>query len=99
MELPLACTESADDSRVELGAVVREDLVRRLVPTEGRSIGTIARHRVERVGEGEDARAEWDPLAGQACGIAAAVPAFVMLLHHPDPLPLAAPDAGPYLYD
>src|SRR5438874_805321 len=94
MELTLACTESTDDSRVELGAVVREDLVHRLLPADRLSIGTIARHRVERVGEGEDARAERDPLAGQAGGIAAALPAFVMRPHNPEPLALEQRDAG-----
>ena len=36
MELSLACTESADDPRVELGAVVREDLVRHPVMSHDR---------------------------------------------------------------
>src|SRR5205823_7988561 len=57
-KLPLACAERPDDHRVELRAVLGEDLVRRFFPAERRSIRTIARHRVERVGEREDARTE-----------------------------------------
>ena len=94
VEPTFAHAEGTDDLRIELRAVMREYLVRRLFPAEGRSIGTIARHRVERVGEGEDARAARDPVAGQAAGIAAAVPAFVMRLHHAKPFALEQPDAG-----
>src|SRR6266851_9779580 len=94
MKLSLACTESAHDLRVELGAVMREDLVRRALPAERRSVRSIARHRVERVGEGEDPGAERDPVADQPDGIAATVPAFVMRLHHPEPLTFEQRDAG-----
>src|SRR5439155_21514693 len=78
VKLSLARAESSDDLRVELRAVMRENLVGRLLPRECRSIRTVARHRVERIGQGEDPRAERDVVAHQTGGIAAACPAFVM---------------------
>src|SRR6266576_145100 len=66
VKLSLACTESTDDLRIELRTIVRKDLVGRLLPRERRSIRTVACHRVERVGQGEDPRAERDAVAPQS---------------------------------
>ena len=46
------------------------------------AIGTVARHRVERVRHGEDPGGEWDLVALQAVGIALAVEALVMVAGH-----------------
>src|SRR2546426_91283 len=81
-KLSLARAKRPDDLGIELSAVLREDLVRRLFPGQRRAIGTIARHRVERVGESEDARAERNPVACQGCGITQTVPALVMGAYH-----------------
>src|SRR5882762_8266388 len=56
----LLLAERLDDVRVELPPRLSLDLGDRLVPGEGRPVRTIARHRVERVGDREHARPERD---------------------------------------
>ena len=53
----LRAAEGLDDLRVELPARLADDLVHRLAPFERGAVGAVARHRVERVRDGEDPRA------------------------------------------
>ena len=46
-----------------------------------RAVRAVLGHRVERVADGDDARAERDRLAAEAVGVAAAVPALVARAH------------------
>jgi hypothetical protein len=74
----LLLPERLDDLRVELLPRLSLDLGDRLVPAEGSSVRTIARHGVERVRDREHARPEWDLPAGETVRIAAPVPALVV---------------------
>ena len=78
--------EDARDLRVELRAGAALDLGQRLVTAQRRPVGPVARHRVERVGDGEHARLERDLLAGLAGRIAVPVPALVVVEHVRDRL-------------
>src|SRR5205823_5259687 len=82
----LAPPERLDHLRIELGPGLVEDLGPGLAPAPGPPVGAVARHRVERVAEAEDARPERDLFGGQPVGIAAAVPPLVMRPDDPDPL-------------
>src|SRR5919106_3471567 len=50
----LAFAESIDDARVELATRLGHDLPRCVVPRARPPVRPVARHRVERVGDGED---------------------------------------------
>jgi len=56
-QLALALAEGVDHVGVELLARLRQDLVVRRRPAERATVRTIARHRIESIGNGEDARA------------------------------------------
>ena len=73
----LAVLERLDNRRVELRPLLRDDLTATVAPAAGGAVGAVVRDRVERVGDGEDPRAERD-LLGEPVGIAGAVPALVM---------------------
>ena len=49
------------------------------VGRQGRPVDAVAGHRVEGVGDGDDPTAQRDRAAGEAVGIAAAVPALVVV--------------------
>jgi hypothetical protein len=49
-----------------------------LIERKGPAVGTVGGHGVERVGDGEDARTEWDSLAALATRIAGAVEGLLM---------------------
>ncbi len=74
--LPFA--ECLDDVRVELLAGLRDDLLSRGGPAYGAAIGAVARHRVERVRDGEDSRGGRDLAPDKPVRIPAAVPALVV---------------------
>src|SRR4029077_14117985 len=66
-----------DHVRVELAAGALAEPAHRLAMAETVAIGPIAGHRVIRVADEDDARLERDVLAGDAVGVALAVPALV----------------------
>jgi len=70
-----------DSHRVELCAGVRAQFLEGFLQRHAGAIGTVVRHRVEAVGDGEDAGAEWDLGAGQSARVAGAVPALVVGEH------------------
>src|SRR5436190_12664536 len=63
-ELALACLERRDDVGIELRARRALDLVASGLPRPRRAVRALAHHRVERVGDRQDARAERDRLSG-----------------------------------
>src|SRR5436190_5791750 len=77
----LAVAERFDDVRIELAPGEPRDLVDRFLPGPPGAIRPVTRHRVERVRDGEDARAERNCVAFELVGIAAAVPALVVRAH------------------
>src|SRR5215210_3686642 len=52
-QLGLDLVEHVDDVGVELASCLRDDLYPRRLPAERMPVRTVARHRVERVGDGE----------------------------------------------
>src|SRR5439155_6721380 len=70
--------ESLHHIGVELRPGVAADLLARLVGGHGPAVGTVGDHRVEGIGDGEDAGAQWDDRAHQASGIPLTVPALVV---------------------
>src|SRR4029078_5672970 len=90
----LTVGESVDDCRVELRARVSLDLADRVAPGTGGPVRAVARDRVERVGDGEDARAERDLASLEPVRVAAAVPALVMRAHDLDPRAVEDLDVG-----
>ncbi len=97
-QLPLAEAERLDDLRIELRAVLGEDLVGRMLPIEGAPIRAVAGHRVERIGQREDAGTQRDFLTFEPARVSAAVPTLVV---RPDDLhtfALQEPDPGQNLY-
>src|SRR4051812_30698441 len=93
--LPLS--ECLDDLRIELLAGLREDLLLRGRPAERASVRTVARHRVECVGDGEDARGERNLLAREAIRVAAPVPTLVMRADDAQPFTTQDLDAREHL--
>ena len=71
--------ERRDTARAELGGGGAAKLGERLVERPGRAVDAGRQHRVERVGDVDDPRAERDLLALQAVGIAGAVEALVVV--------------------
>src|SRR3989442_12225266 len=74
----LAAGEGLDHGGVELPPGLAVDLRPRLLPAAGCAIGAVARHRIQRVGDGEDPRSERDLLGREPVRIAVAVPALVV---------------------
>src|SRR6476620_1675293 len=77
----LHCDESVDHVRIELPLALLEDLRVCSAPAHGTAVGPMARHRIERIRDGEDARAERNLFADEAVGIAAPIPALVVRAH------------------
>src|SRR5262249_57118925 len=78
----VALTERVDDSGIELLSGLRHDFVDGVRPRLLAAVRAVARDRVERVGDGEHARAERNLVAAERVGIPAAVPALVVRTHH-----------------
>ena len=78
--------EDPRDLWIELRPCATLDLGQRLHPRERATVGPVARHRVEGVGDGEHACLERDLLAGLARGVAVPVPALVVVEHVRDRL-------------
>src|SRR5436190_21249565 len=74
--------EDLNDLGVELRTALTQDLVDRALPAQLPVIRPLARHRIEGVGEGEDARAKGDLVSLEAVRIAAPVPALVVRADH-----------------
>src|SRR5207249_2412863 len=62
---------------------LREDLRARRLPAQRPAIRAVTRHRIERIGDGEDARTERDLMPAHAVRIALAVPTLVMRADDP----------------
>jgi len=65
--------------RIELGAGVFLQFIKRRFPGHGPLIGTVACHGVESVRDSQNPAAKGDVLSLQAQGIALSVPSFVVL--------------------
>src|SRR5919109_163366 len=76
--------EGVDDVRRELGAAAAPDLVGRLFPAERSLVGAVCRHRVPGVREADDVCLLRDRVAAEPVGIAAAVPALVVVADERD---------------
>ena len=86
--------EDVDDPRVELVAALAEDLRLGLLPASGVTVRPVARHRVERVGHGEDARPSGISVVAEPVRVAGAVPALVVVPDDLEPLALEQRDAA-----
>src|SRR5262249_27700358 len=73
--------EGVDDLGVELGAGAALELLDRLVGRDAPPVDALGGHGVESIRDEDDPGAERDALAGEAVGVAAAVPALVMVEH------------------
>src|SRR5439155_25139369 len=71
--------ERCHDGRIELRIGTAPDLLTRRVDQEAAAVGAVARHRVERVTDCEDARAKRDAIALESVRVAHAVPAFMVV--------------------
>src|SRR5438477_11400082 len=65
----------------ELLALTFLQPAQRLTVAESAPVGPVGRHRVVRDADEDDARLERDVLAGDAVGVAVAVPALVTMTH------------------
>src|SRR5207253_8696491 len=74
----LALAERLHDGGIELPARLREDLVVGRLPRAAGPVGTVARHGVEGVGDGEDARCQRNLGAAHPVRVAVAVPPLVV---------------------
>src|SRR5882724_2202678 len=84
--------EGIDHVGIELPLSLREDLGMRSAPAHGAAVGSVTRHGVERIGDREDARTEWDLVADEAVRISTPVPAFVVRAHDLEPFALEEDD-------
>ena len=89
--------EGFHDGGIELGPRLADDLAPGLGPGERGAVRSVARHRVQRVGDGEDARREWDVGPGDAVRIALAVPPLVVGADDPQPQALEEGDPAEHL--
>ena len=78
VEVGLAGFEPVDDVGVELRTRTAADLLDRLVPADGFAVRPRVGHRIERVDDGEDSRAQRDALGGEPVWVPVAVPPFVV---------------------
>ena len=78
LKLRLAGLERFDHRRIELLAGLLDDLLNGRCPRPRLPVRPIGRHRIERVGDGENAGAPGDLLSLQVVGIAHAVPPLVV---------------------
>src|SRR5438874_13621350 len=85
-QLRALLAEDLDDPRVELASRLLDDLGRRLFPAPRAPVGAIARHRIQRVGDREDACAERYLRLAEPVRIAAPVPALVVMANDLEPL-------------
>src|SRR5205823_13573438 len=74
----LALHERHDHPWVELAAGLGDDLAPGVLPGHGPAVGTVARHRVERIGNREDSGSYGNVGAGPSVRVAVAVPALVV---------------------
>ena len=87
--------ERVDDRGVELLAGAAAQLGQRVFDRVRGAVDAVGHHRVEGVADGDDAGAERDVLAGEAVGVAGAVPALVAGAHDaPRPAAARAPRPG-----
>ena len=82
---------------VELLAGLCEELDHGLVPGERGTVRAVARHRVERVRHGEDARRERDVVPAQPVRIPVSVPALVVVPDDLEAAPVEERDAAQHL--
>ena len=80
-ELAMHADECLDHQRLVHRAAARAQNLERLLVGQRGAIGTIGRQRVEAIDDRQDPRADRDVGAGDAAGIAAAVPVLVMTSH------------------
>ena len=73
--------QRVDADRIELRARHALQLRERLVHRSRAAVRTVGRHRLERVGDEDDARLGRDLLAAEAVGIAAPVEVLVVMAH------------------
>src|SRR5687767_6519312 len=78
-----AAQERLNDLRVELRAGALAQLAKGVAVRHGLAVRAVARHRVVRVAGEDDPAAHRNGVAGQAVGVAAAVPALVLVAHDP----------------
>jgi hypothetical protein len=70
--------EDFDHFGIELGAGTAADFIARMAHRKSFAVGAVADHGVEGVGDGEDARSEWNFFAAEAAGITGAVKEFLV---------------------
>ncbi len=90
---PFSTREGGDYAGIELAAGLGDDLFDRPSPRNRAPIRSIARHRIERVGDGEDPGAERNLSFRKAIRVTGAVPAFVVRTDDPKPLALKERDS------
>ena len=73
--------EGFDDRWVELRPGAAEDLRQGLVARAAAAVDAVGRHRVEGVRDEDDPSADGDLGPGEAVGISASVPSFVVMQH------------------
>ena len=74
---PAGLHERVDDGRIELRTAVRDEFGEGGFNGQRAPVRPVGRHRVVRVAAADDARDQWNLLAGQTIRIATAVPALV----------------------
>jgi hypothetical protein len=70
-----------DHARIKLRPRDRAHLLRCQVERQALAVRAVGAHRVPGVSRGDDPRLQWDLLAGEAVGVAAAVPALMVGAH------------------
>src|SRR6185503_20726648 len=71
--------ERANDPRVELCAFVALELLERALVTDCLAVDTVRSHRLVRIGDDDDPRADRDLFALQALGVAGAIEVLVVV--------------------
>ena len=96
-EARLPLQKGVDAVWVELLAGLCEELDHGLVPRDRGTVRAVARHRVERVRHGEDARRERDVVPAQPVRIPGSVPALVVVPDDLEAAPVQERDAAQHL--
>src|SRR5438105_3097353 len=86
--------ERLHDRGIEVASALLGELLRGDLPRKGASVGPVARHRVEGVGDGEDPRPGRSLLARETVRIAGSFPALVVRADDPEALALEQGDPG-----